>query len=592
MEKETEYFAELNNIYTQALQSGQAVRNYLLNSSDARALANYDKAEADYHISINRIKELGILQSESHRRLNSINEKVEFLFKSQRQLIYMTKNERLSEAIELMNHKVTPQWRELKNELIDLINEQKLIFSEKKIIITDELSSVTKYLGLLIVVISGITLFNGRLIFKDIHDSIITLNVISSEVAKGKRDVLIDINKKDEIGNLAESFSIMIKNINTYEEQLEIEKSSISQKVEEAVKEIEAQKSYLTEKVSTLLEAMRKFSNGDLTIAVVKDKEDDLGKLFDGFNQTVDMIRNLIANVTESIHATASASNQISSSSEEMAAGAQEQSSQTTEVASAIEQMSKTILDTTRNAGRAAEAAKNAGFIAKEGGKVVQETVAGMTRIAEVVKNTAQTIQELGRSSDQIGEIIQVIDDIADQTNLLALNAAIEAARAGEQGRGFAVVADEVRKLAERTTKATKEIAGMINKIQKETNDAVLSMTAGTQEVEHGKILADKAGDALNEIIKGSSEVVDMVNQVAAASAEQSSAAEQISRNIEGINNVAQESAQGIQQIARASEDLSNLTINLQEMVSEFKVGEDNKKLSASVLKNPVLQLN
>ena len=204
----------------------------------------------------------------------------------------------------------------------------------------------------------------------------------------------------------------------------------------------------------------------------------------------------------------------------------------------------------------------------------MDETIAGMNKIAEVVKQSAETVQALGKSSDQIGEIVQVIDDIADQTNLLALNAAIEAARAGEQGRGFAVVADEVRKLAERTTKATKEIATMIKQIQKDTYDAVESMNEGTKQVEAGKLLAEKAGSSLDEIIVGAERVVDIVTQVAAASEEQSSAAEQISKNIESISSVTQQSASGIQQIAHASEDLNRLTLNLQELVAQFKVDE------------------
>jgi methyl-accepting chemotaxis protein len=265
-----------------------------------------------------------------------------------------------------------------------------------------------------------------------------------------------------------------------------------------------------------------------------------------------------------------------------MAAGAQEQSAQTSEIASAVEQMSKTILETTRNSSAAAEAAKNAGSIAKEGGKIIMDTIDGMNRIAEVVKKSAETVHVLGKNSDQIGEIVQVIDDIADQTNLLALNAAIEAARAGEQGRGFAVVADEVRKLAERTTKATKEIASMIKQIQVDTNEAVVSMNEGTKEVEKGKQLTDMAGKSLHQIIAGAETVVDMSTQLAAASEEQSSAAEQISKNIEGINNVTKESAAGIQQIARASEDLNRLTVNLQELVSKFKVDEASVQNSGS----------
>ncbi len=177
-------------------------------------------------------------------------------------------------------------------------------------------------------------------------------------------------------------------------------------------------------------------------------------------------------------------------------------------------------------------------------------------------------------------EKLQVIDDIADQTNLLALNAAIEAARAGEQGRGFAVVADEVRKLAERTTKATKEIAEMIKQIQKDTSGAVSSMKLGTTEVEKGKLLAHKAGDSLSEIITGAEKVAEIINQVAAASEEQSGAAEHISKNIESISSVTQQSASGIQQIAHASEDLNRLTLNLQELVAQFKVDEDGSKLA------------
>lgn len=171
-----------------------------------------------------------------------------------------------------------------------------------------------------------------------------------------------------------------------------------------------------------------------------------------------------------------------------------------------------------------------------------------------------------------IWEIIQVIDDIADQTNLLALNAAIEAARAGEQGRGFAVVADEVRKLAERTTKATKEIAEMINQIQKDTAGAVSSIEEGNVEVESGKKMAVKAGESLQEIIKATDKVQDVVNMVASASEEQSSASEQISRNIEAISSVTNQSAAGTQQIARAAEDLNRLTSNLEVMIGHFKL--------------------
>jgi methyl-accepting chemotaxis protein len=319
---------------------------------------------------------------------------------------------------------------------------------------------------------------------------------------------------------------------------------------------------------------LERIGHGDLTARMVGEYKNNYADYQKQINFVGESLESIVKQVKDSVNATASASSQISSSSEEMAAGAQEQSAQAGEVASAVEQMTKTIYETSHNAEEATKAAQKAGEVAKEGGDVVHQTVDGMIRIAEVVKQSAATVEALGKSSDQIGEIVQVIDDIADQTNLLALNAAIEAARAGEQGRGFAVVADEVRKLAERTTKATKEIAMMIKQIQKDTTGAVESMQVGTAEVEKGKQLADKAGEALTEIISGAEEVVSIVSQVAVASHEQSGAASEISKNIEAISSVTHESASGVEQIARAAEDLNRLTNNLSNMISKFKVSE------------------
>ncbi len=344
---------------------------------------------------------------------------------------------------------------------------------------------------------------------------------------------------------------------------------------------------YLTRSTQKILQEMEKFADGDLTVtAIPENKDDDIGRLYDGFNKSVKNIKGIIESVTLAVQDAANASAQISSSTEQMAAGSHEQSSQTHEVAIAVEEMTRTIMDTTKNSASATEAAKKSGMIAKEGGKVVKETIVGMNRVAEVVKKSAETVHALGKSSDQIGEIIQVIDDIADQTNLLALNAAIEAARAGEQGRGFAVVADEVRKLAERTTKATKEIAAMIKQIQKDTTEAVVSMQEGTAEVEKGKDLADKAGQSLEQIISGAVEVVDISSQVAAAGEEQSATAEQISRSIEAISTVTGQNSSGIQQIARAAEDLNKLTDNLESLIGRFKIAGNMNKSKYTVREN------
>jgi methyl-accepting chemotaxis protein len=327
---------------------------------------------------------------------------------------------------------------------------------------------------------------------------------------------------------------------------------------------------------------LKDMGTGDLTVRMEGNYNGDLQLLKNSINQVAESLEKALQNVSEAVAATASASNEISSSTEQMAAGAEEQTSQAAEVASSVEEMTKTIMENSQNAGSAAETAKQARMSAEQGGRVVDETIAGMKRIAEVVNKSADTVKELGKSSDEIGEIISVIDDIADQTNLLALNAAIEAARAGEQGRGFAVVADEVRKLAERTTKATKEIAGMIKKIQTDTGGAVESMQQGTKEVQVGIDLADKAGKSLQEIVGISQKVTDMVAQIAAASEQQSSASEQIAKNVEAISKVTSETAQGTQQIARAAEDLNQLTENLQRQVSAFKIGDEQQVGSAA----------
>ncbi len=322
-------------------------------------------------------------------------------------------------------------------------------------------------------------------------------------------------------------------------------------------------------------QVLEKMGGGDLTVRMHGEYEGDHRRLKDSINQVAASLEQALGRVTEAVSAAASASSQISSSTEELAAGVQEQTSQSAEVAGAVHEMTKTILENANNASETATVAKKAKESAETGGQVVEQTVSGMRRIADVVGKSALTVKELGKSSDQIGEIITVIDDIADQTNLLALNAAIEAARAGDQGRGFAVVADEVRKLAERTTKATKEIAAMIKKIQEDTHGAVESMETGTKEVENGISLADRAGASLREIVNVSQRVTDMVTQIAVASEQQSSAAEQISKNVEAISTVTSQTASGTQQIAHAAEDLNRLSENLQQLVDKFVISRD-----------------
>ena len=321
-------------------------------------------------------------------------------------------------------------------------------------------------------------------------------------------------------------------------------------------------------------------STGDLTARLTNDYKGDHQMMKNSINRLGESLSGILSEVTDVIDKTANSANLISTSSEQMATGARELSMQINDVASAIEEMTSTILESSKNATMASQYSKEAGQIAQEGGKVVSETVDGMNRITDASDKTAKTVQELGNSSTQIGEIVQVINDIADQTNLLALNAAIEAARAGEQGRGFAVVADEVRKLAERTSKATNEIAVKIKGIQSETTLAVSSMKEGHEEVTKGKELTAKAGTSLSDIIEAAKKVGDVINQLATSAEEQSTTAEMISKNIESISTVTNESAEGIEHVARTTEELRNLTMNLREMISKFKINSDSNQIT------------
>jgi len=411
---------------------------------------------------------------------------------------------------------------------------------------------------------------------------------------------LLNITSKDEIGSLGDSIDKINAGIQDTIESLMKAVQSIKGTVHESHKLVEStvkgdlsirgneakyQGSYkelisgLNQTVDAVVgpinesgKVIEKLASGDLTVRMHGSYQGEYAKIKENINLLADSFESALTEVTESIQATASSSNQISSSTEEMAAGAQEQAIQTTEVAGAIEEMTKTILETTNSVNIAADESKNANSLAKKGTKKVDEAKQGMDKIVTSAQQTGQIISSLARKTDQIGEIAQIIDDIANQTNLLALNAAIEAARAGEQGRGFAVVADEVRKLAERTAKATKEIAETIKLIQKEAKEADSSMVEAGRSVAEGIQMNEEVGAVLIEILDASNKASDMITQVAAASEEQSSAAEQISKSIELINNVTQESTNGVQQVAKAAEDLSRLTVNLQELISQFRL--------------------
>ncbi|SNB47072.1 methyl-accepting chemotaxis protein [Geobacter sp. DSM 9736] len=311
---------------------------------------------------------------------------------------------------------------------------------------------------------------------------------------------------------------------------------------------------------------------GDLTRRIPIDRDDEAGDLAHSFNTFVEKLQVIISQVAENAQEVASAAGKVQAVSQDMASGTATVAEQATTVATATEEMAATYGEVAQNCMMAAESSQKANEKAVSGTAVVEETVRVMSRIAARVKESAQTVEQLGARSDEIGKIIGTIEDIADQTNLLALNAAIEAARAGEQGRGFAVVADEVRALAERTTKATREIGEMIKAIQQETKGAVASMDEGVREVEKGTGDAAKSGEALQEILDQINSVTMEINQIATAAEQQTATTAEISQNVQRISEVVSETSRGAKDSAQAAERLAGLASELQRLVGRFKL--------------------
>ncbi len=318
--------------------------------------------------------------------------------------------------------------------------------------------------------------------------------------------------------------------------------------------------------------ALNKIADGDLTHRLQDSRKDEIGQIAISANRMTASLASLIRDVISSSHDVASAATEVSANAEEISAGIDEQSSNLNQVSAAVEQMNASIIEVASKSAHAESLASNSGDQAQSGAEVVGLTVSGIQSVEELVNKSARTVGDLGERSIQIGEIINTINDIADQTNLLALNAAIEAARAGEHGRGFAVVADEVRKLAERTTSATSEVSESINEIQSETKQAVNSIKSCQSEMATGVSFAKEAGESLSSILDANAAVNTEISGIAAATDEQSAACSSISENIENISGLIERSSEGVRESATASAMLSTSAEELQSLVTRFRV--------------------
>ncbi len=416
-----------------------------------------------------------------------------------------------------------------------------------------------------------------RVVGRSVIGPVETLRKAAGDVENGDLTVRVEIDQQDEIGQLAASFNAMVeaseRNTRAMQEQSEAAETA-RQQAEQLQAAADEERQYLQRNFACISEVIAAVTEGDLTRRLTIEKDDDVGALMQQINQMIADLEELTRKIQVAGQHLLEAARRVATSADEMSSGAQGQAQQTNEVATAIEQMSATISEASANAREANHTAQRASEVASTGEAVFQKTTEGMTRIAGIVKESADKVTALGQSGAQIGEVIEVISDIADQTNMLALNAAIEAARAGEQGRGFAVVADEVRKLAERTTTATKEIATVITRIQRDTDEVVASMTRGNEEVETGLRLSDDASRSLTEIIQSISHMGLMIDQIASGSEEQATASTEISNNVESIASVAGEVSRATSGLAQTAETMNHQATTLRALIERFSLSD------------------
>ncbi len=318
------------------------------------------------------------------------------------------------------------------------------------------------------------------------------------------------------------------------------------------------------------VELANRLAEGNLAPITAAERTDEVGRLQNALSHMIGNWRGIVEKVADAASGMTSASGDLSRRAAQMREGSGVQAESLSEVAAAAEQMSAAVANVAGNAADIARSATATMDVARDGEQIVDRSVDEVREISLTVEQSAGLVKSLGEKSSQIGAIIGVINDIADQTNLLALNAAIEAARAGEQGRGFAVVADEVRKLAERTAQATAEIGGMIGAIQGEVDKAVGSMESATKKVEAGVALSAQAGEALQNIIRAVNDLQKMVQQIASATQEMTASSEQISRDIERVASVSKDVSASSEHTNKAALDISAISSTLQQVVGRF----------------------
>jgi len=330
-----------------------------------------------------------------------------------------------------------------------------------------------------------------------------------------------------------------------------------------------------------LLDEMGSLADGDLTVEATVT-EDITGTIADSFNYAIEELRKLVATVNETAIMVDSAAKQTENTASHMAKAADNQAREINAATESIVSMAASIEEVSGNAERSSDVARHSVEVAHKGGEAVRRTIDGMNAIRETIQDTSKRIKRLGESSQEIGNIVELINDIAEQTNILALNASIQASMAGEAGRGFAVVADEVQRLAERSTNATKQIEVLVRTIQADTNEAVVSMERSTTDVVGGALLAENAGAALDEIEQVSNQIASLVQNISGSARQQAGAAADVTRRTTRLREISEQTGKATTATAAAISKLSELASQLRKTVAGFTL--PNQALKASTL--------
>ena len=325
------------------------------------------------------------------------------------------------------------------------------------------------------------------------------------------------------------------------------------------------------EAIMRLLDEMGSLAEGDLTVKTTVS-EDITGAIADSVNYAIDELRSLVTTINETSEQVSSSAQETQTTARHLADAAEQQAQQISSATSAINQIVSSMDVVSKDSAESADVAERSVQIASRGAEVVRETISGMDSIRDQIQETSKRIKRLGESSQEIGSIVELINDIAEQTNILALNAAIQAASAGEAGRGFAVVADEVQRLAERSTSATKRIETLVQTIQSDTNEAVNSMEQTTAEVVAGARKAEDAGSALGDIERVSHDLSALIQNISTAARQQSAAATDISHSMNAIQEITSQTSQGASQTADSIGTLAQLASDLRRSVAHFKL--------------------